>query len=99
MTVPARCCTDTLFRREPIANRPPKRFASFAQRMPAAKSALRRPQSTASEARLRTAVSRRLMALDAWWCCSTDNRYRVTTILLKASLGSGQYPSMNSPIA
>ena len=43
----------------------PSRFAPFTRRMPAAKSALSRPQSAASQASLRTAARRKLIEVEA----------------------------------
>jgi hypothetical protein len=58
--------------------------------MPAARSGLRSQQSDASYASRRIAANLRLIV---------DIRYRVTTVLLKASPGSEQYQSMNSRMA
>jgi hypothetical protein len=67
--------------------------------MPAARSGLRSPQSDASYASRRIAANLRLIVDGAYGRCSSAIRYRVTTVLLKASLGSEQYQSMNSRIA
>src|ERR1700676_2590210 len=67
--------------------------------MPAARHGLRRPQLEASSARRGIAPNLRLIVDGAYGCCSSAIRYRVTTVLLKASLGSEQYQSMNSRMA
>src|SRR5260370_37612966 len=67
--------------------------------MPAARSGLRSPQSDASYASRRIAANLRLIVDGAYGCCSSAIRYRVTTVLLKASLGSERYQSMNSRMA
>ena len=41
----------------------------------------------------------RLIVEAAYCACSRKMRYRVTTVLLNASLGSEQYQSVNSQIA
>ena len=79
--------------------RTPSRLTPFTRRMPAARSGLRSPQSDASYASLRIAANLRLIVDGAYGCCSSAIRYRVTTILLKASRGSEQYKSMNSRMA
>jgi len=45
------------------------------------------------------AANLRLIVDGAYGCCSSAIRYRVTTVLLKASLGSEHYQSMNSRMA
>jgi hypothetical protein len=75
--------------------RTPSRLTPFTRRMPAARSGLRSPQSDASYASRRIAANLRLIVDGAYGCCSSAIRYRVTTVLLKASLGSEQYQSMN----
>jgi hypothetical protein len=45
------------------------------------------------------AASLRFIVDGAYGCCSSAIRYRVTTVLLKASLGSEQYQSMTSRMA
>src|SRR5271155_2987086 len=77
----------------------PSRLRPFTRRMPAARSGLRSPQSDASYASRRIAANLRLIVDGAYGCCSRAIRYRVTTVLLKASLGSEQYQSMNSRMA
>src|SRR5258708_34320613 len=67
--------------------------------MPAARSGLTSPQSDASYASRRIAANLRLIVDAAYGCCSSAIRYRVTTVLLKANLGSEQYQSMNSRMA
>jgi len=67
--------------------------------MPAARSGLRSPQSDASYASRRIAANLRLIVDGAYGRCSSAIRYRVTTLLLKAILGSEQYHSMNSRMA
>jgi hypothetical protein len=47
----------------------------------------------------RIAANLRLIVDGAYECCSRAIRYRVTTVLLKASRGSEQYQSMNLRIA
>src|SRR5580693_4761653 len=79
--------------------RTPSRLTPFTRRMPAARSGLRSPQSDASYASRRIAANLRLIVDGAYGCCSSAIRYRVTTLLLKASLGSEQYQSMNSRMA
>jgi hypothetical protein len=79
--------------------RTPSRLTPFTRRMPAARSGLRSPQSDASYASRRIAANLRLIVDGAYGCCSSAIRYRVTTVLLKASLGSEQYQSMNSRMA
>ena len=79
--------------------RTPSRLTPFTRRMPAAISGLRSPQSDASYASRRIAANLRLIVDGAYGCCSSAIRYRVTTVLLKASLGSEQYQSMNSRMA
>jgi len=79
--------------------RTPSRLTPFTRRMPAARSGLRSPQSDASYASRRIAANLRLIVDGAYGRCPTAIRYRVTTVLLKASLGSEQYQSMNSQMA
>src|SRR3984885_15482540 len=79
--------------------RTPSRLTPFTRRMPAARSGLRSPQSDASYVSRRIAANLRLIVDGAYGCCSSAIRYRVTTVLLKASLGSEQYQSMNSRMA
>jgi hypothetical protein len=79
--------------------RTPSRLTPFTRRMPAARSGLRSPQSDASYASRRIAANLRLIVDGAYGCCSSAIPYRVTTVLLKASLGSEQYQSMNSRMA
>jgi hypothetical protein len=79
--------------------RTPSLRTPFTRRMPAARSGLRSPQSDASYASRRIAANLRLIVDGAYGCCSRAMRYRVTTVLLKASRGSEQYQSMNSRIA
>src|SRR5579864_6435150 len=79
--------------------RTPSRLTPFTRRMPAARSGLRSPQSDASNASRRIAANLRLIVDAVYGCCSSAIRYRVTTVLLKASLGSEQYQSMNSRMA
>jgi hypothetical protein len=79
--------------------RTPSRLTPFTRRMPAARSGLRSPQSDASYASRRIAANLRLIVDGAYGRCSSAIRYRATTVLLKASLGSEQYQSMNSRIA
>ena len=79
--------------------RTPSRFAPFTQCIPAARSGLRRPQSDASYASRRTAASLRFIVAGAYRRCSSEMRYQVTTVLLKARRGSEQYQSMKSGIA
>jgi len=79
--------------------RTPSLRTPFTRRMPAARSGLRSPQSDASYASWRIAASLRLIVDGAYGRYSRAIRYRVTTVLLKASLGSEQYQSMNSRIA
>src|SRR5260370_4315170 len=71
----------------------------FTARRPPARSGLRSPQSAASYASRRIAANLRLIVDGAYGCCSSAIRYRVTTVLLKASLGSERYQSMNSRMA
>lgn len=71
--------------------RTPSRLTPFTRRMPAARSGLRSPQSDASYASRRIAANLRSIVDGAYGCCSSAIRYRVTTVLLKASLGSEQY--------
>src|SRR5580692_8472791 len=77
--------------------RTPSRRTPFTRRMPAARSGLSSPQSDASYASRRIAANLRLIVDGAYGCCAI--RYRVTTVLLTASLGSEQYQSMNSRMA
>src|SRR5271165_4087098 len=79
--------------------RTPSRLTPFTRRMPAARSGLRSPQSDASYASRRIAANLRLIVDGAYGRCSSAIRYRVTTVLLKAILGSEQYHSMNSRMA
>jgi hypothetical protein len=79
--------------------RAPSRLTPFTRRMPAARSGLRSPQSDASYASRRIAANLRLIVDGAYGRCSSAIRYRVTTVLLKAILGSEQYHSMNSRMA
>src|SRR6266849_1257935 len=79
--------------------RTPKRFAPFTRPIPAASSGLSRPESAASNASRRTAAKRTLMVEGAKFFCSRKNRYRRTTIRLKAKRGSEQYQPMNSSMA
>ena len=67
--------------------RTPSLRTPFTRRMPAARSGLRSPQSDASYASRRIAASLRLIVDGAYGCCSRAIRYRVTTVLLKASRG------------
>jgi hypothetical protein len=71
--------------------RTPSLRTPFTRRMPAARSGLRRPQSDASYASRRIAANLKLIVEAAYGCCSSAILYRVTTVLLKASLGSEQY--------
>jgi hypothetical protein len=82
-----------------LPTRTPSLRTPFTRRMPAARSGLRSPQSDASYASRRIAANLRLIVYGAYGCCSRAMRYRVTTVLLKASRGSEQYQSMNSRIA
>src|SRR3989442_15732046 len=79
--------------------RTPKRFAPLTRRIPAANSGLRSPVSAASYASRRTAAKRTLMVEGARLFCSRKNRYRRTTVRLKANRGSEQYQPINSSIA
>jgi len=79
--------------------RTPKRLTPLTRRMPAARSGLSRPQSDASYASRRIAANLKLIVEATYGCCSSAILYRVTTVLLKASLGSEQYHSMNSRMA
>jgi len=76
-----------------------QRARDLTRRIPAAKSALRRPQSAASYARRRTAPRRRLIVPGARWRDSRCIRYLTTTVLLNDNRGSEQYQSTNSSIA
>src|ERR1700691_2070736 len=79
--------------------RTPSRLTPFTRRMPAARSGLRSPQSDASYASRRIAANLRVIVAWRYERCSSAIRYSVTTVLLKAILGSEQYHSMNSRIA
>src|SRR5437773_1871263 len=76
--------------------RTPKRFAPLTRRIPAANSGLRSPGSAASYASRRTAAKRTLIVEGARLFCSRKNRYRRTTVRLKANRGSEQYQPINS---
>jgi hypothetical protein len=77
----------------------PSFLTPLTRRIPAAKSALRRPQSAASYARRRTAPRRRLIVPGPRCRDSKCIRYRTTTVLLNDKRGSEQYHSTNSSIA
>ena len=77
----------------------PRRLAPFTRRMPAASSGLSSPVSAASYTSRRTEAKRTLIVDGARLFCSRKNRYRSTTVRLKASHGSEQYQPMNSSIA
>jgi hypothetical protein len=79
--------------------RTPSRLTPLSRRMPAARSGLRSPQSDVSCASRRIAAHLRLIVDGAYGCRSSAIRYRVTTVLLQASLGCEQYQSMNSGMA
>ena len=80
-------------------SRMPSFLAPFTRRIPAASSGLSSPLSAASYASRRTAASRKFIVDDAKWRLSSCRRYRSTTVLLKASLGSEQYHATKSSIA
>ena len=77
----------------------PSFLTPFTRRMPAASSGLSKPASAASYASRRTAASRPLIVPAARPRFSRAIRNRVTTTLLKDSLGSEQYHWMNSSMA
>ncbi len=66
--------------------------------MPAARSGLRSPVSVASYASRLTAAKRRLIVAGANRLLSSSSRYRRTSVLLNASLGSEQYQETKSSI-
>ncbi len=82
-----------------LPNLTPSFLTPLTRSIPAAKSALRSPQSAASYARRRTAPRRRWIVPGARWRDSRCILYRTTTVLLNNNRGSKQYQSTNSSIA
>ena len=85
--------------RSQLPSRAPIFLTPLTRRIPAARSAVRRPQSEASYASRRTAPNRRLTVPGASSRDSRWIRYRSTTVRLKESRGSEQYHSTNSSMA
>jgi hypothetical protein len=88
-----------LFDCQPVSDPSAQPFGTLDTSDAGGESELSIPVSAASYARLRTAATRTLIVDGARFFCSRKNRYRSTTVRLKASLGSEQYQPMNSSIA
>jgi len=88
---------DPLFGRQPVAQ-PYAKFL-YALEAPDASRKVSAEESAASQASRRTAPIRRLIVPGARCRDSGCIRWRMTTVLLKHSLGSEQYQSTNSSMA